>query len=129
MANEIGIPSVDLSLFTSGDESQRAQFVKELGSAYENVGFVAVKNHGIDQDLINELYKQVEAFFNLPEEAKLKYEIPGIAGQRGYVSFGKEHAKNQSAGDLKEFWHFGQYVDDNDPIEKEYPENVTVTEG
>lgn len=128
MANEIGIPSVDLSLFTSGDENQRAQFVKELGSAYENVGFVAVKNHGIDQDLINELYKQVEAFFNLPEEAKLKYEIPGIAGQRGYVSFGKEHAKNQSAGDLKEFWHFGQYVDDNDPIEKEYPENVTVSE-
>ena len=59
---------------------------------------------------------------------KQKYEIPGIGGQRGYVSFGKESAKGKKEGDLKEFWHFGQYVED-DPIRaKEYPENVIVEE-
>ena len=30
--------------------------------------------------------------------------------------------------DLKEFWHFGQYVDDDPERAKEYPENVTVEE-
>jgi isopenicillin N synthase-like dioxygenase len=31
-------------------------------------------------------------------------------------------------GDLKEFWHFGQFVEDNDPIVAEYPDNVNVDE-
>src|SRR5690606_22210437 len=59
---------------------------------------------------------------------KEEYEIPGIGGQRGYVSFGKEHAKGKKEGDLKEFWHFGQYVENNLKLENEYPKNVEVTE-
>ena len=78
--------------------------------------------------MTTELYKQVQAFFNLPTDTKGKYEIEGIGGQRGYTSFGKEHAKNSNAGDLKEFWHFGQYVEDNDPIQEQYPDNVVVNE-
>jgi isopenicillin N synthase-like dioxygenase len=70
----------------------------------------------------------VRNFFSLPLETKSKYEIPGIGGQRGYVSFGKEHAKGRSAGDLKEFWHFGQYVSEGSKYAGEYPDNVEVTE-
>lgn len=123
-----GIPSVDLSEFLSNDPSKQEKFVRELGAAYEGIGFVAVKNHGISKDLIDNLYDQIQKFFALPEDVKKQYDIPGIGGQRGYTPFGKEHAKGKSAGDLKEFWHFGQFVDDNDPIEKEYPENVEVKE-
>ncbi|WP_445750211.1 isopenicillin N synthase family dioxygenase, partial [Polaribacter sp.] len=67
-------------------------------------------------------------YFDLPLETKKKYEIPGIGGQRGYVSFGKEAAKGKKEGDLKEFWHFGQYVEDNPALEAEYPANVIVEE-
>ena len=59
---------------------------------------------------------------------KESYEIPGIGGQRGYVSFGKESAKGKKEGDLKEFWHFGQYVEDDEERKKEYPANVEVKE-
>ena len=122
------IPSIDLSDFLSGDPQRKASFVKELGEAYQNIGFVAVRNHGLSDELTADIYKQVKAFFDLPEEVKMKYEIEGLAGQRGYTSFGKEHAKGRNTGDLKEFWHFGQYVEDNDPIGREYPENVVVEE-
>ena len=122
------IPSVDLSDFTEGNKETKAAFVKELGKAYEEIGFVAVKNHGLSDALCNELYAQVKAFFTLSKEEKETYEIEGLAGQRGYVSFGKEHAKNKNEGDLKEFWHFGQTVEDNDPIKEEYPDNVQVNE-
>ena len=125
---EVGIPTVDLALFTQGDEASKRAFVEALGRAYEESGFVAVKNHGIADELIHSLYAQVEQFFKQEDSFKKRYEIEGIAGQRGYTSFGKEHAKNQSAGDLKEFWHFGQYVEDNDPIQEEYPANVEVAE-
>ena len=127
-ALELGIPAVDLNDFRNGNETDKINFIKSLGKAYEDIGFVAVKNHGISDELIGELYTQVKAFFHLPEDTKRSYEIEGIAGQRGYVSFGKEHAKGRNTGDLKEFWHFGQYVDDGDSIQKEYPANVTVEE-
>ena len=122
------IPSVDLADFTEGNKETKAAFVKELGKAYEEIGFVAVKNHGLSDALCNELYAQVKGFFTLSQEEKEAYEIKGLAGQRGYVSFGKEHAKNKNEGDLKEFWHFGQTVEDNDPIKEEYPDNVQVNE-
>ena len=122
------IPSVDLSDFTEGNKETKAAFVKELGQAYEEIGFVAVKNHGLSDALCNELYAQAKGFFTLSKEEKETYEIKGLAGQRGYVSFGKEHAKNKNEGDLKEFWHFGQTVEDNDPIKEEYPDNVQVNE-
>ncbi len=129
MSNYVmGIPSVDLADFTSGDENRRKAFVAALGHAYENIGFVAVKNHLVDSSTIDTLYKEVKAFFELPVDIKSQYEIEGLAGQRGYTSFGKEHAKDSNAGDLKEFWHFGQEVQGNDPIKSEYPDNVLVSE-
>jgi isopenicillin N synthase-like dioxygenase len=122
------IPSVDLRDFLSDDPARKQKFVNEIGKAYEEIGFVALKGHFLDDQLVGELYDEVRNFFNLPLETKAKYEIPGIGGQRGYVSFGKEHAKGRSAGDLKEFWHFGQYVSKGSKWEGEYPDNVIVEE-
>ncbi len=126
MSGELGIPSVDLSEFTKGNEQKRKKFVQELGEAYETVGFVAVKNHGIPEDVVNNLYKLSKAFFELPVEQKRKYEIEGLAGQRGYTSFGKEQAKGYDQPDLKEFFQYGQNVVDGDYIRLEYPDNVKV---
>jgi len=124
----MNIPVVDLSLFVKGDAAQKQQFVNDLGKAYETVGFVAVKNHGIPDDLIRNLYQYVQQFFSLPAEVKESYEKKELAGQRGYTSFGREHAKGFDAPDLKEFFQFGQTVEDSDPIKEEYPDNVTVNE-
>lgn len=128
MANVNSIPSVDLSDFISGDPAKKAAFVQQLGKAYEEVGFVAVKNHGIPDTLIADLYRYVQDFFQLPSTVKHSYEIPELAGQRGYTSFGKEHAKGFDAPDLKEFFQFGQTVAPDSPLKNEYPENVQVNE-
>jgi len=122
------IPVVDLSDFTGGDSKKKAAFVEELGKAYEDVGFVAVKNHGIPSELIADLYQYVQQFFSLPADKKRAYEIPELAGQRGYTSFGKEHAKGSDAPDLKEFFQYGQTVPENHPLKPEYPANVSVKE-
>jgi len=124
----MSIPSVDLADFMHGDAATKQNFVKQLGEAYENIGFVAVRNHLFKDGLEEKLYSEVKKFFSLPHETKLKYEDPHIAGQRGYTSFGKEHAKGSTVGDLKEFWHFGQEVTDGDEIKNEYPENIWCDE-
>jgi isopenicillin N synthase-like dioxygenase len=70
------------------------------------------------------LYTTIKKFFAQQDALKQKYEIPGLAGQRGYIGKGKEHAKGRNTGDLKEFYHVGQEVTDGDPIKNEYPDNV-----
>lgn len=122
------IPSVDLRDFLSEDPARKQKFVNEIGKAYEDIGFVALKGHFLPQELVDDLYSEVKQFFDLPLETKEKYEIPEIGGQRGYISFGKEHAKGRETGDLKEFWHFGQYVDEQSKYAAEYPKNVEVKE-
>lgn len=124
----MNIPVVDLAEYKSGDPEKKKHFAEQLGKAFEETGFVAVKNHTIPDALIADLYQYVEKFFALPVASKENYEIPGLAGQRGYTSFGQEHAKGYDAPDLKEFFQFGQEVNDNDPVKEEYPANITVTE-
>jgi isopenicillin N synthase-like dioxygenase len=104
----MSIPVVDLADFLSGDPQRKAAFVESLGKAYEEVGFVAVKNHGVPDELIANQYEYVQQFFSLPLEKKLEYEVPGLAGQRGYTSFGREHAKGSDAPDLKEFFNMAR---------------------
>jgi isopenicillin N synthase-like dioxygenase len=122
------ISSVNLEDFLSNDPTRKQNFINEIGHAYENIGFVALKGHFLDDTLVTDLYSEIKNFFELPVATKESYEIPGIGGQRGYVSFGKESAKGKKEGDLKEFWHFGQYVEDDAERAKEYPENVSVNE-
>lgn len=115
------IPSLDLLDFTRGNTGVKKKFVKDLGDAYQNIGFVAIKNHGLSDDLTRKLYDSVKTFFSLPEEVKKKYEKQELAGQRGYISKGREKAKGRNTGDLKEFYHVGQ-PSENKPAE--YPENI-----
>lgn len=124
----MNIPVVNLALYTNGTDAEKVQFSNELGKAFEEVGFVAVKNHGIDQQLIDQVYGTVTSFFELPFDIKKKYEIPGLAGQRGYTSFGKEHAKGSDAPDLKEFFQYGQTVGKDEVTTEVYPDNVQVNE-
>ena len=119
------VPSLDLDDFTKGKPHQKAAFVKKLGEAYTNIGFVAIKNHGLSDDLTQKLYKSVQSFFALPDDIKKGYEDPQLFGQRGYVSKGKEKAKGRNTGDLKEFYHVGQ--PDKNKL-ADYPSNIWPAE-
>lgn len=118
------VPSLDLADFLSNDEGRKNEFVQKLGEAYNNIGFVAIKNHFLTNELSTKLYDVIKRFFQLEDAKKSKYEIEGLAGQRGYIGKGKEHAKGRKTGDLKEFYHIGQEVTDGDSIKSEYPDNI-----
>jgi len=124
----VNIPRLDLNLYINGDSAQRKQFSDDIGKAFNETGFVTITNHGMDKQLIDKLYEDVKALFALPDDVKEKYEVPGLAGQRGYTGKQKETAKGFTAPDLKEFWQIGQTVTDNDPVKDEYPANLVVDE-
>jgi isopenicillin N synthase-like dioxygenase len=122
------IPSLDLSQFAEGSDSDKKQFVADIGAAYENYGFVAIKNHLLQPETEKNLYQYTKKFFQLPEDVKRSYEMEDGSGQRGYTSFGVEHAKDHPVADLKEFWHFGQTIEDGNYEAYGYPENKFVSE-
>lgn len=124
----VNIPRLDLINYTNGSAEQRQQFSQDIGRAFNETGFVTVTNHGLSKQLIERLYEQVKALFAMPDDVKEKYEIPGLAGQRGYTAKQKETAKGFTRPDLKEFWQIGQTVEDNDPVKDIYPDNVQVEE-
>ena len=122
------IPSLDLRDFLSEDANRKEEFVQSIGKAFQEIGFCAVKGHLLSDDLVERLYKQIKLFFDLPYEVKAKYEFPQYSGQRGYVSFGKESAKGSKHGDLKEYWHFGQYIEEAEKEKYNYFPNIHVEE-
>jgi isopenicillin N synthase-like dioxygenase len=122
------VPSLDLADFTGGNPEKKKKFVAALGEAYNNIGFVAIRNHYLSDELSAKLYEVIKKFFAQPDSVKQQYEIAGLAGQRGYIGKGKEHAKGRNTGDLKEFYHVGQTVIGDDPIKKEYPDNIFPNE-
>jgi isopenicillin N synthase-like dioxygenase len=87
--------------FTAPDLGER------LYASLRDTGFVIVTDHGIDLSQLHRAYAQIEAFFALPEAQKRRFVV-GADGQRGYTPFGREHAKDSPAPDLKEFFHVGR---------------------
>lgn len=122
------IPVISLNDFTGGDLVTRKKVVEELGKALHETGFVGIVDHGVPAELVDNFYKASREFFALPKEIKEKYEIPELAGQRGYTSFGKEMAKQSEVADLKEFFQIGQEVAPNHPKKEQYPDNIPVVE-
>ncbi|MBI5610563.1 MAG: isopenicillin N synthase family oxygenase [Deltaproteobacteria bacterium] len=122
------IPVASLRDFTDGTPAQRAAFVQTIGDALVDIGFFALEDHGVDQAVVSSAYEIAQAFFDQPEAVKLAYEDPAVHGQRGYTSFGREHAKDSAAPDLKEFWHVGR-EDTSDPLGMLLPwHNIWPTE-
>lgn len=114
------IPSIDLKEYNINKE----KFVGELGAAFSNIGFIAVKNHFLTDEMSERLYRTFEEFFSLPDHIKSKYERPDLFGQRGYVGKRKENAKDAAQPDLKEFYHIGQVLEASKLINYDYPENI-----
>lgn len=114
------VPVIDLRDFTSS----RYSFVQELGDAIRHFGFVRVKGHSVNPSITEPAYKKAREFFALAEAQKLKYKIPGGAGQRGYTPYLAESAKDSDLPDLKEFWHVGRELPKEHRLHSVYPENV-----
>lgn len=99
------IPVVDMNDFFNPET--KAQFVKQVAEAAHEVGFFAVINPLLDQDVLKNAYEASEEFFSGPIELKDHIHAPHLNGQRGYVH--SETAQGNKVIDSKEFLHIGKH--------------------
>ena len=80
------IPQVDISGIFSDKLEDRLQVARELDDVCRNVGFFYIKNHGVDQTFIDEIYELSRQFFAQPEEKKMEvwcFKNPTLRGYDG----------------------------------------------
>jgi isopenicillin N synthase-like dioxygenase len=122
------VPELSLKAYTHGTESEKTHFIDRLFSGLKEYGFIILKDHPIQVDLLRRAYELSQRLFALPAENKYEYVSAAGAGVRGYTPFGKEHAKNSKIGDLKEFWHVGRELPASDPLKKFFADNIWPSE-
>ena len=109
-------------------EDDRADLPARIGESFRTFGFAMVRDHGIDQALIDRAWELTRAFFELPVETKMHYHLAGKGGARGYTPFKTEVAKGATEKDLKEFWHVGRDLPEGSPLAESMAPNVWPAE-
>ncbi len=57
--NQASIPIVNFGKFLDGGEEEKKQAAQEIDDAFRNAGFVYLKGHGVNKDLIKECFEWV----------------------------------------------------------------------
>lgn len=80
------IPILDLGPYLAGQMGADHRLAEELRWASETIGFYFIKNHGVDQALIDATFEQAARFHALPMEQKQRLLIN--RHQIGYLPMG-----------------------------------------
>jgi isopenicillin N synthase-like dioxygenase len=100
------LPVIDLEPSFSGRRDDRVAVSREIGDTARKTGFFYVRNHGIDQSLIDTAFACATTFFNLPEERKATArKSPGF---RGYEPLETRQLDPASPPDIKESFNFAR---------------------
>lgn len=96
------IPVIDFAPMFSKDPAARRQMAAELRRACIDVGFFYLKNHGVDQALIDRTFALAPEFFGLPLDEKLKLHVKNSSNNSGYTPLLEENTDPTARGDLHE---------------------------
>ncbi|MAV91263.1 MAG: oxidoreductase [Bdellovibrionaceae bacterium] len=118
------VPELSLKSYMDGNEGERRLFINQLFEGLKKYGFIVLKDHPIDTDLLRKSYALSEELFSLNTSQKESYSDGEQGGQRGYIPFGKEHAKDSPFPDLKEFWHVGRDLPEDHRLKDQFPNNI-----
>jgi len=109
------IPIIDISSLIN-DENP-LEVARQIGDACEKVGFFYIKNHGVEQQLIDEMYTLTKRFFNLPYEEKNQINIVKSGPTlRGYIPMYAENVDPANTRDFKECFDCGAHYDEVSPF-------------
>ena len=77
------IPVIDFTGLTGRDSAVRRSTATRIREAFEDFGFIYLSNHSVPQIVIDELFAQSIAFFDLPQARKAEaggYRGAGLSG-------------------------------------------------
>jgi isopenicillin N synthase-like dioxygenase len=113
------ILDVDLLAFEAGGDVTRRAVVDGVRRSLET-GFV-YSSHDISEDLLDEAYGMLAAFFALPAEQKAKWNVPEAHGATGYTGLMVETAVGRDTPDWKEMLNWSASLPERHPLRRAFP--------
>ncbi|OWF52502.1 probable iron/ascorbate oxidoreductase DDB_G0283291 isoform X2 [Mizuhopecten yessoensis] len=111
------IPVVDLAPYGLGvvnEDEVDTQTIRSLADsvcgAFRDIGFCYVKNHGVQQSLIDRMKAVSKTFFEKPVEYKKNYARPKT-DNHGWVALERESLNPERPGDYKEAFNYSPCAD------------------
>ncbi|KAL0960562.1 hypothetical protein HGRIS_005599 [Hohenbuehelia grisea] len=101
------IPIIDLTNATSNDAALRRALAEDIRKASIEVGFFYIKNHGIPDETIDSVVSNLQEFFALSLESKMKIDCKTTPNFKGYSPLLSGNNDPNNAGDLQEGFEFG----------------------
>ncbi|KAM0788976.1 hypothetical protein ACM66B_003048 [Microbotryomycetes sp. NB124-2] len=101
------LPIIDLTKITSNDVKDRKEVAAEVQAACIESGFFYIKNHGIEQAVLDEAFNQARQFFDQPLDKKMLVDLHKGTSFKGYAPLMGEKVDPASRGDVHESWDMG----------------------
>lgn len=99
------IPFIDISALSGDDTAARREVAAQVGRACREVGFFAIRGHGVPRERIADAFAAAAEVFALPAAQKQPLAIGLHGHNRGYVGLGAEALDEKTAPDLKEAYN------------------------
>ncbi|KAK4942569.1 hypothetical protein LTR10_017698 [Elasticomyces elasticus] len=84
------IPIVSFEKFLTGNRADQQQVAQQVYDAFSTVGFIYLKDYGIPQSRVDEVFALAKTFFDLPLSEKLNYKLSEARVNQGYTADGAE---------------------------------------
>ncbi|KAF8453858.1 hypothetical protein BGX38DRAFT_1175922 [Terfezia claveryi] len=113
------IPLIDFSHFLHGTVEEKQACAKAIVSGFRDAGFIYLKNHGIPEETVKDLFQKSAEFFKRPQSQKESLAWYSARANRGYSTFGREKTTRftskldvdtlrEKSPDLKESFEVGR---------------------
>jgi len=109
------LPIIDISGLSSNKAADRRAVGRELRAACTDKGFFYIKNHGVSESLIGDVFAEAAAFFSLSAEQKAEVDKVKSKANRGYEPLQGQTLEPGAPPDLKEGYYVGPEHGPDDP--------------
>jgi isopenicillin N synthase-like dioxygenase len=101
------LPVIDISGLSRKNAANRHAVGVQLRSACLDNGFFYIKNHGVSETLVDDVFKEAAAFFSLPAAQKAEVDKAKSKANRGYEPLQGQTLEPGAPPDLKEGYYIG----------------------
>ncbi|MEO6376719.1 MAG: 2-oxoglutarate and iron-dependent oxygenase domain-containing protein [Caulobacteraceae bacterium] len=109
------LPIVDIGGLNSPDQKVRAAVAQAIRDACLDKGFFYCVGHGVDADLMGQVFEQARLWFDRPLPSKLALDKAKSTANRGYEPLRGQVLEPGAPPDLKEGFYIGVDVPADDP--------------
>ncbi|KAF3046336.1 hypothetical protein E8E12_002524 [Didymella heteroderae] len=118
MSETANIAVVSFDKFIHGNDDDRRAVAKQLYDAFSTVGWVYLKDHGIPQERVDEMFNLAKTFFDQPLQEKLRWRLQDAELNQGYTADGDEA---NGGVDHKECYEHRRFANPCCPAEADLP--------